>query len=152
MSTDQGGDARQNPRQHHQRPCGSVWRCVCGAPAQGTRRPALLSATRSSNLPSNSPAFSLAVRTPPSPPLPCARPLAAKGSCSRLRARVSCPVGRPGGCSSCGKRARRSRVGGARRAGGCWTASLGSRWRVSMDTARSTNHPSIHSYPPRTRL
>ena len=39
-----------------------------------------LSATTSSCLPSLSPVLSLAVRTPPSPPLPCARPPAAKGS------------------------------------------------------------------------
>ena len=115
MRTDQGGDARQNPRQRHQHLYGSVRRCVRGVLAQRTRRPVFLNTTRSSFLPSNSPAFSLAVHTQPSPPLPCARPPATKGSWSSLSARVSCPVGRPGGCSSCGRRAWRSRVGRASR-------------------------------------
>ena len=85
VRTDREGDARQTPRQRHQHLRGSVRRCVRGAPFQGARRPVFLNTITSSLLPSTSPLFSLAVRSQPRPPQPCARPPAAKGLCRMIR-------------------------------------------------------------------
>ena len=93
-------------------------------------------------LASTSPLYSLAVRTPRSPPLPCARLPATSAPSDGMSTRVSWPPGPRGGCGSCGRWAlARGKVTLASSA----RTSLGSRWRVSMDTARSTNHPSIDS-------
>ena len=60
--------------------------------------------------------------------------------------------GLPGGCGSCGggrslEGRRRSLAQSTQR-----QTSLGSRWRVSMDTVRSTNRPNIERSLPSTHL
>ena len=89
-------------------------------------------------LASTSPLYSLAVRTPRSPPLPCARLPATRAPSGGMKTRVSWPPGPRGGCGSCGRWAlARGKVTLASLA----RTSLGSRWRVSIDTVTPVIRP-----------
>ncbi len=117
---------------------------------RSTTRPVSLDTTTISKLASLSGLLSLSLHAPPCPPLARTRPQGTRTSCTRRRSRVFWPVGLLLGCCSCRKWV--GARGLVQRKGRLPHDEFGSRWRVSMDTVRPTNHPSIDSCPPSTHL
>ena len=152
LSSSHGRSGQRTP---YLRQTSSVCGCRCPrrcrtCPASKYDAPGVLGHHQQLQLASWSGLLSLSVHAPPCPSLARARPQvqgclvlgqepAFSGRWGFSWAVVR--VGMGGRSRACSRPTKRFR-----------TTSLGSRWRVSMDTVRPTNHPSIDSCPPSTHL